>query len=125
MLNIRKHELLLTEFLMPSEVKISPAFQQLVLDRRTGIFLGPDCGYSLELPHRGKSNEYTQCIFYGENYPRILTKYSPLTSSLSQDIVLVLFVLRFYGPVNPVGSCRAQSVYLTTCLLGKLSSLSG
>ena len=25
-----------------------------------------------------------------------------------------LFVLRFYGPVNPMGSCRAQSVYLNT-----------
>ena len=36
-----------------------------------------------------------------------------------------LFVLRFYGPVNPTGSCRARSVYLTTRLLGKLSSLSG
>ena len=34
---------------------------------------------------------------------------------------IVLFVLRFYGPVNPVGSCRAQSVYLTTHLLGRLS----
>ena len=22
-----------------------------------------------------------------------------------------LFVLRFYGPVNPMGSCRARSVY--------------
>ena len=27
---------------------------------------------------------------------------------------LCLFVLRFYGPVNPMGSCRARSVYLTT-----------
>ena len=34
-------------------------------------------------------------------------------------------VLRFYGPVNPMGSCGAQSVYLTTCLLGRLSPLSG
>ena len=34
-------------------------------------------------------------------------------------------VLRFYGPVNPVGSCRARSVYLTTRLLGRLSPLSG
>ena len=25
-----------------------------------------------------------------------------------------LFVLGFYGPVNPMGSCRARSVYLTT-----------
>ena len=36
-----------------------------------------------------------------------------------------LFVLRFYGPVNPMGSCRARSVYLTTRLLGRLSPLSG
>ena len=36
-----------------------------------------------------------------------------------------LFVLRFYGPVNPVESCRARSVYLTTRLLGRLSPLSG
>ena len=39
--------------------------------------------------------------------------------------LFVLFVLRFYGPVNPVGSCRARSVYLTTRLLGRLSPLSG
>ena len=36
-----------------------------------------------------------------------------------------LFVLRFYGPVNPMGSCRARSVYLTTHLLGRHSPLSG
>ena len=34
-------------------------------------------------------------------------------------------MLRFYGPVNPMGSCRARSVYLTTRLLGRLSPLSG
>ena len=39
--------------------------------------------------------------------------------------LVVLFVLRFYGPVNPMGSCRARSVYLTTRLLGRLSPLSG
>ena len=36
-----------------------------------------------------------------------------------------LFVLRFYGPVNPMGSCRARSVYLTTRLLGRVSPLGG
>ena len=41
------------------------------------------------------------------------------------DLSCVLFVLRFYGPVNPMGSCWAQWVYLTTCLLGRLSPLSG
>ena len=36
-----------------------------------------------------------------------------------------LFVLRFYGEVNPMGSGRARSDYLTTRLLGMLSPLSG
>ena len=31
--------------------------------------------------------------------------------------LIYLFVLRFYGPVNPMGSCRMWSVYLTTRLL--------
>ena len=44
---------------------------------------------------------------------------------ISYTKVADLFVLRFYGPVNPMGSCRARSVYLTTHLLGKLSPLSG
>ena len=39
--------------------------------------------------------------------------------------ICCLFVLRFYGPVNPMGSCRARSVYLTTRLPGRLSPLSG
>ena len=36
-----------------------------------------------------------------------------------------LFVLRFYGPVKPMGLCRARSVYLTTHLLGRLGLLRG
>ena len=32
-------------------------------------------------------------------------------------------MLKFYGPVNPMGSCRARSVYLTTHLLVRLSPL--
>ena len=35
-----------------------------------------------------------------------------------------LFVLRFYSPVNPMGSSQAPSGYLTTLLLGRLRSLS-
>ena len=46
------------------------------------------------------------------------------SAELAQRVV-ILFVLRFYGPVNPMGSCRARSVYLTTRLLGRLSPLSG
>ena len=32
---------------------------------------------------------------------------------------LSVCVLRFYDPVNPMGSCRERSVYLTTLLLGR------
>ena len=38
--------------------------------------------------------------------------------------LVILFVLRFYGPVNPMASCPAWSVYLTILLQGRLSSLS-
>ena len=34
-----------------------------------------------------------------------------------------LFVIMFYCPVNPMGSCQAWSVYLTTFSLGRLSPL--
>ena len=34
-----------------------------------------------------------------------------------------MFVLRFYIPVNPMGSCQARSIYLTRLLLGRLSQL--
>ena len=39
----------------------------------------------------------------------------------------LLVVLSFYGPVKPMGSCQAQSVYQFTLLLGRLtcSPLSG
>ena len=48
-------------------------------------------------------------------------------SCLGRDQIFTLrfclFVLRFYGPVNPMGSCRARPVYLTTRLLDRLSPL--
>ena len=47
-----------------------------------------------------------------------------LTAKLLRQAIVCLFVLRFYGPVNPMGSCRARSVYQTTRLLGRLSPLS-
>ena len=48
-----------------------------------------------------------------------------LKKKISTQYGFCLFVLRFYGPVNPNESCRARSVYLTTHLLGRLSPLRG
>ena len=53
------------------------------------------------------------------------THFQKLTSIFLNSHLWSLFVLRFYGPVNPFGSCRALSIYLTTRLLGRLSPLSG
>ena len=57
----------------------------------------------------------------------LLNKLSPArtVTQYSVSFYFHLFVLRFYGLVNPMGSCRARSVYLTTHLLGRLSPLSG
>ena len=49
--------------------------------------------------------------------------FDPRRSRQHSFVEIDLFVLRFYGPVNPMGSCRARSVYLTTRLLGRLSPL--
>ena len=56
---------------------------------------------------------------------RVKVYYALRIDPLSFGIICRLFVLSFHGPVNPMGSCRAPSVYLTTRLLGRLSPLSG
>ena len=39
-------------------------------------------------------------------------KFIHVLNVLENLSVIGLFVLMFYGPVNPMGSCRAWSVYL-------------
>ena len=57
--------------------------------------------------------------------PTVFKCHQPRTEKVRILSFVCLFVLRFYGPVNPMGSCRARSVYLTTRLLDRLSPLSG
>ena len=72
-------------------------------------------------------------ICFVVNYLIILKSYYSLNGLVATSIKhdphlsgqVCLFLLRFYGPVNPMGSCRVRSVYLTTRLLGRLSPLSG
>ena len=42
----------------------------------------------------------------------------PVLINIYKKIKKKLFVLRFYGLVNPLGSCQEQSVYLTTLFPG-------
>ena len=56
----------------------------------------------------------------------VLGQATILTRSIGSDrSEQIVFVLRFYSPVNPMGSCRVRSNYLATLLLGRLSQLSG
>ena len=59
-------------------------------------------------------------LFFSRKQERKIRETSPICRLLN-----CLLVFKFYGPVNPMGSCRARSVYLTTRLLGRLSPLSG
>ena len=63
---------------------------------------------------------FSYLFFFSTQFRKISLRYKKIGYNIN-----VLFVLRFYGPVNPMGSCRARSVYLTTHLLGRLSPLSG
>ena len=48
---------------------------------------------STEVRQRGASNEYPQCMFYGEirkKYSRIITKYSSLTIPLTEPTRYIL-----------------------------------
>ena len=85
---------------------------------------------SVEIKH----NILRQC-FEGKNirkctFGHVLSKdsdqppYQPMFLAKTK-VSMFLFVLRFYGPVNPMGLCRAYSVYLTALLLDRLSRLSG
>ena len=74
---------------------------------------------------------YIEILFKCNIFLSLIVTFSVTLSHESSNIVPVnknekwkqpcLFVLRFYGPVNPMGSCWALSVYLTTRLLGRLS----
>ena len=66
-------------------------------------------------------------ILFSEKNKKIITDLSfvDFVHNLLSFNPFYLFVLRFYGPVNPMGSCLARSVYLTTRLMGRLSPLSG
>ena len=43
-----------------------------------------------------------------------------VTSVIFIFVCVCLLVLRFYSPVNPMGSCQVQLVYLATLLLGRV-----
>ena len=65
------------------------------------------------------------CSFEIKLFYSILSvvKYACTKMPVKLSIKSGVFVLRVYGPINQMGSCRVRSVYLTTLLLGRLSTL--
>ena len=71
-----------------------------------------------------QSNKYpNQCKTFAVTFQN--HEWFPSSDKKHTQEYVCLFVLRFYGPVNLMGSCRAWSVYQTTLFLGRLSPLSG
>ena len=84
----------------------------------------------LQVPPRSRQHSFVETdheIFSTVilSLPLIQERQLSVSGKRMFTILVNRFVLRFYGPVNPMGSCRVRSVYLTTRLLGRLSPLSG
>ena len=76
------------------------------------------CGYSLEAPRRGASNEYPQHMFLwrtGENYPRIIIKYSSLSSPQLYQLIKVT-VLGNFVMIISLGTNSVVIMRFTVCL---------
>ena len=57
--------------------------------------------------------------------PQWLKLQSKTGVSLFVCIEVLFVCVEVFSPVNPMGSCQARSVYLTTRLLGRFGPLGG
>ena len=84
--------------------------------------------YKISNLFRKHLNQYFRMpstVIVTDTFKFIVNKLISEISQIQSGNLPCLFVLRFYGPVNPMGSYRARSVYLTTRLLSRLSPLIG
>ena len=81
----KPHNLKLRKHAYPNILKISPPKTGSFQTKNTDIFhisaQNIDCGYLLEPPHQGASNEYPQSMFLSRNKKKIF--YTPLNPSFT------------------------------------------
>ena len=58
-------------------------------------------------------------------YKEIAKKHTGCNLKIMALLDCALTVIRFYSPVNPLGTCRVSLVYLTILLLGRLLESGG
>ena len=62
-------------------------------------------------------------VFYlSFNIIKVILRQGKLQGWIPPPADFFCFVLRFYSPINPLGSCQAQSIYPTTCFPGQAMS---
>ena len=95
----------------PSQKSI---YTYLFLHENMWVFISSAC------PRKGivLNIEYPQCTFstcMSTVSAYTIIGYCRIYQSTANTLIrlVCLFVLRFYSPVNPMGSCWARSVYLT------------
>ena len=110
MVNVLKFQTLFHTFFLLKFCLLSSSFLKYLVEWQTVLTLDLGLHY-LHLP-------------LGVRNLRTFTVSVELILIIDIWAIYCLFVLRFYGPVNPIVSCRPCSVYLTTPQLGRLSPLS-
>ena len=89
---------------------LRPVSSNILAELGTSIFVFPRNKHEAT-PHTLKT-EWIQTV-------QTLIRRRILRRLIWVFIVCFFFVLRIYGPVNPMGSCRARSVYFTTLFIGQ------
>ena len=83
-----------------------------------------DCGYSLELPHRGSSNEYPQSMFWAETWKIsefFIRKLLFFDSKIFSIFEYACFRNELNNSINTNKVMSSQSVHITTFFLCRLS----
>ena len=108
-------------FLLGTSKSYSPTYQKLKLDSSNIQCWGSL--FNLKWVRKSKVYNQEQTLLYGQTSRQTCIYYYLLQKAHWSELRLLwgFVCVEFYGPVNPLGSYWAWSVYLTPLLLGRLS----
>ena len=104
-----------------SPVKVHPTEPPRLASKRTYL-MSP--GFSRWTEQSLATNSSIKCAWMIHESIAFMHSLTSIIGLLQLRYCWKICLCGFYSPVNPMESCWAQSVYLTTLLLGRLSPLS-
>ena len=103
------HPLLIHAQALPTNVALCCSYMPQALPT-SNFHAASCCSYIHQVLPTYNSHVHPAAHTYPRHYPLIILMLHPAAH------IFCLFVLMFYGSVNPMGACRAPSVYLNTLL---------